>query len=256
MVWQLAFVCNKKWRWNRIQKTWIYWKHVSTSPFLHIKRLVLEVLPFLPHSQLASMIPTILLLMLDPSQPQYIRSKSYSLLHCWPSTTLGHEMTPRRLRKSSPILLIGNSSINPTAFGGGRLESKVVPPSSQLQPPRNWTNNSRKSSSTEMKFLSAFKSSIAAFTLGSQICQESEASHKRFPFYTRVENHGPVQQHVFKMLSTAIVLKAKLPIRSQAACWISVVVKIGRCLEFLSESSDNRNFWTHPVSYLGSSVKR
>lgn len=104
-----------------------------------------------------------------------------------------------------------NSSINPTAFGGGRLESKVVPPSSQLQPPRNWTNNSRKSSSTEMKFLSAFKSSIAAFTLGSQICQESEASHKRFPFYTRVENHGPVQRHVFKMLSTATVLNDTWP---------------------------------------------
>ena len=82
-------------------------QHHLFISFLHIKRLVLEVLPFLPHSQLASMIPTILLLMLDPSQPQYIRSKSYSLLHCWPSTTLGHEMTPRGLRKSSPILLIG-----------------------------------------------------------------------------------------------------------------------------------------------------
>ena len=44
--------------------------------------------------------------------------------------------------------------------------------------------------------------------------------------------------------------KAKLPIRSQATCWISVVVKTGRFLESLSESSDNRNFWTHPLSYL------
>lgn len=232
------------------------WKHVSTSPFLHIKRLVLDLgsssFPsMIPN--LASMIPTILLLMLDPSQPQYIRSKSYSLLHCWPSTTLGHEMTPRGLRKSSTHTVDWNSShqpYDPTAFGGGRVEStkKLNQQFQEVFIHRNvvficlqvfdrslylgfsrYARNLKQATSDSLSTLE-----LKIMVLCSDMCSKC----------CRLQPYSMIHD------------QAKLPIRSQAACWISVVVKIGRCLEFLSESSDNRNFWTHPVSYLGSSVKR
>ena len=188
------------------------WKHVSTSPFLHIKRLVLD----LGSSSFPSTLPigfhdlfTILLLMLNPSQPQYIRSKSYSLLHCWPSTTLGHEMTPRGLRKSSPILLIGIHPINPTTLRllGGK--GGIHPPSFSHQETEPTIPGSLHPQKWSFYLPSSLRSQPLPWVF--QICQESEASHKRFPFYTRVENHGPVQRLVFKMLSTATVLNDTWP---------------------------------------------